>query len=105
MPLTNACFTPGAEPTVSETMPPRRSASAAALVGSVPSPSIGTAIVATWRSGLAVTVTGPFMWPVAVALASSALTAAAICGVPTSLASTTTTPGIWPPGNAACMRS
>jgi hypothetical protein len=59
----------------------------------------------TCLSGLTSRVSGPFIVPVAKAFSPSSLVALAIAGVVTSSASTATTPGICPPGKAACMRS
>ena len=87
------------------TIPPRSAATARLDTSSVPLPFIGTLTSATCLSGLTETSTGAFIVPVATALVSSCLTAAANCGVVTSLASTVTTAGISPPGKAACMRS
>jgi hypothetical protein len=106
MPVTYACCTPGAEPTVASTMPPPRSAASASSDAlSVPSPFIGMSTVATRLSGLTVTSSGPFILPVANTRSPSCFVAAAICGVVTSSACTTTTAGICPPGKAVCIRS
>ena len=71
----------------------------------VPSPCIGMFTISTVLSGDVRVVTGPDIWPVAIALSVIVLISAWIFGAVTSSALTTTVAGSGPPGNAAWMRS
>ena len=70
-----------------------------------PLPASGTWMIAAVCAGLTMYVIGWFTWPLASAARSKAVPAATTWGAVTSGASTTTSAGEGPPGNACWMRS
>ena len=71
---------------------------------SSPVPASGTWMIAAVRAGLTMNVIGWFIWPLASAARSKARPPATTAGAVTSGASTTTTAGLRPPGNACWIR-
>jgi len=99
-----AVRTPGTVPSVAGMTLSRRVARAWSDAVFSPLPASGTWMIAAVCAGLTMNVIGWFIWPLASAARPKAASAATTWGAMTAGASTTTSAGAGPPGNACSMR-